>query len=249
MYLTWLDSNSWLLEFKEIKILLDPWLVGNLVFGNLPWLFKGQKQKSIIPEKIDLILLSQGLEDHAHTPTLKVLDHDIPVVASENATKVVKELGYTNINTLKHEETFIFLDSIEIKAVPGSPIGINLIENGYLIKDLTTKKTLYYEPHGYHSSSLKNKDSVNIIITPIIDLKLPFLGSVIKGQKNALIVCEWLKPEVILPTAAGGNVIFEGILMNFLKESGTIDDFIQLLTQNNLTTEVKAPQPGERIAV
>ena len=43
MQLTWLDSNSWLIEIAEKRILLDPWIKGNLVFGNLNWLFKGTK--------------------------------------------------------------------------------------------------------------------------------------------------------------------------------------------------------------
>ncbi|NJO70763.1 MAG: MBL fold metallo-hydrolase, partial [Oscillatoriales cyanobacterium RM1_1_9] len=56
MYLTWLDSNSWLLEMGQKRILIDPWLVGPLVFGNLPWLFKGERlQPRGIPESIDLI--------------------------------------------------------------------------------------------------------------------------------------------------------------------------------------------------
>jgi len=40
MYLTWLDSNSWLIELAGKRILLDPWLVGDLTFGNLTWLFR-----------------------------------------------------------------------------------------------------------------------------------------------------------------------------------------------------------------
>ncbi len=249
MYLTWLDSNSWLISIKEINILLDPWLVDNLIFGNLEWLIKGKKENSIIPEKIDLILLSQGLEDHAHPPTLKILDKNIPVVASPNASKVVKNLGFTNIKTLKHGESFRFLDQIEIKALPGSPVGPTLVENGYILQDLTNNQTLYYEPHGYHSHPLKNGDSVNIIITPIVNLTLPLLGAVIKGQKSALQACQWLKPDVILPTATGGNVMFEGLLTNFLKEQGTVEDFRKLLTENNLKTQVLNPQVGEKIEV
>ncbi|NJL83206.1 MAG: MBL fold metallo-hydrolase, partial [Chloroflexaceae bacterium] len=69
MYLTYFDSNSWLIEIADQRILLDPWLVGSLTFGNMAWLFKGEKRTSRpLPEKIDLILLSQGLEDHAHHP-------------------------------------------------------------------------------------------------------------------------------------------------------------------------------------
>lgn len=250
MYLTWLDSNSWLIELANKRILLDPWLVDSLIFGNLPWLFEGKKNISRpIPENIDLILLSQGLEDHAHPPTLKQLDRNIPVAASPNATKVVRELGYTQINTLAHEETFILADKVEIKAVPGSPIGPTLVENGYLLKDLENGQTLYYEPHGYHSPSLKKNLPIDVIITPIIDLKIPLLGSVIKGQQSALEACKLLQPQVILPTAAGGDITFEGLLISVLRAEGSVETFQNLLAQNNLSTQVIEPKPAERFAV
>jgi L-ascorbate metabolism protein UlaG (beta-lactamase superfamily) len=136
MYLTWLDSNSWLLEIGQHRILIDPWLVGSLTFANLDWLFKGSRTKERpIPENIDLIVLSQGLEDHAHPPTLKQLDRNIPVVASPNAAKVVQELGYTSVTTLAHGETYKLNQQLEITAVPGSPIGPTLIENGYVSRN------------------------------------------------------------------------------------------------------------------
>ena len=75
MHLTWLDSNTWLIEIGGKRILLDPWLVGSLVFGNLDWLFKGlRRNERPITENIDLIVLSQGIEDHTHPRTLKQLD-------------------------------------------------------------------------------------------------------------------------------------------------------------------------------
>ncbi|MFM6277371.1 MAG: MBL fold metallo-hydrolase, partial [Dolichospermum sp.] len=137
MNLTWLDSNSWLIEINQQRILIDPWLIGTLTFNNLDWLFKGSRhQDRSIPDNINLILLSQGLEDHAHPPTLKQLDKNIPVVASPNAAKVVEKLGYQQIISLEHGESFILNQHIEIKAVPGSPIGPTLLENGYLLKNL-----------------------------------------------------------------------------------------------------------------
>jgi L-ascorbate metabolism protein UlaG (beta-lactamase superfamily) len=246
MQLTWLDSNSWLLEIAGKRILLDPWLIGNLVFGNLTWLVKGVKNtQRPIPDPIDLILLSQGLEDHAHPETLQHLDRQIPVVASPNATKVVNKLGYQKVTTLNHEETFIFAEVIEIKAVPGSPVGPQLVENGYILRNLSTGYSLYYEPHGYHSPSLKALKPIDVIITPLVDLKLPLLGAVIKGQKNALEVCKWLEPQFILPTAAGGDITFEGLLGAIFREDGSIDEFRDLLSKNKLSTQVITPKPGE----
>jgi L-ascorbate metabolism protein UlaG (beta-lactamase superfamily) len=250
MKLTWLDSNSWLIEIAQKRILLDPWLVGPLVFGNLPWLFKGEKRvKRAIPDNIDLILLSQGLEDHSHPPTLEKLDHQLPVIASPNGAKVCENLGYTNITTLKHSESFKLNQQIEIKAVPGSMVGFNLVENGYIIRDLTNDESIYYEPHGFHSPLLKEEPPVKVIITPLVGLKIPFLGSVINGKKEALEVCKWLKPEAILPTANGGDIDFEGVLINLLKMEGTMDDFRNLLTENNLNIQVIEPKPGELVEI
>jgi L-ascorbate metabolism protein UlaG (beta-lactamase superfamily) len=247
MYLTYLDSNSWLWEIDETRILVDPWLVGPLVFGNLPWLFKGERRTPRpIPENINLILLSQGLPDHAHRPTLQQLDRDLPVVGSVGAAQVVRDLGYTQVTALAHGETFVFGDAVEITAVPGSPIGPTTIENGYLLKDLRQNRTLYYEPHGYHSPTLKAMTPIDVVVTPIIDLAIPFLGAVIKGQETALELAKWVKPQVILPTAAGGDVQFEGLLIKLLRAEGSTQELQGKLVANDLKTQVIEPVPGER---
>ncbi|MDZ8081887.1 MAG: MBL fold metallo-hydrolase [Nostoc sp. SerVER01] len=247
MFLTWFDSNSWLLEIGEKRILIDPWLVDSLIFSNLDWLFKGRRsQNRPIPENIDLILLSQGLEDHAHPPTLKQLDHNIKVVASPNAAKVVQQLGYTQVTTLSHGETFTLDNQIEIKAFPGSPIGPTLVENSYLLKELESGLSLYYEPHGYHSPEVKQAAPIDVVVTPFIDMTLPLLGPIIKGKNSALDVVKSLQPQVILPTAAGGDVIFEGLLMKLIQTKGSAAEFRSLLEKNNLLTRVIEPTPGDR---
>ncbi|NET28840.1 MBL fold metallo-hydrolase [Okeania sp. SIO1I7] len=250
MHLTWLDSNSWLIEIGGKQLLLDPWLVGPLVFGNLPWLFKGERRTPrAIPENIDLIVLSQGLEDHAHPQTLKQLDKNIPVVASPTAAKVVKEFGYSQIVTLAHGETYSFDNSIEIRAVPGSLVGPTLVENGYIFKDLKTDNTMYYEPHGNHSEKIKEFAPIDVVITPIINLNLPLVGPIIKGNESALQVAQWLKPQVMLPTAAGGDIDFQGLLISLLKAEGSVEKIQLQLTKNNLETKVIETQPGERFEV
>lgn len=247
MYLTWLDNNSWLIEMAGQRVLLDPWLIGSLVFGNFPWLFQGQHtQPRSIPESIDLLLLSQGLEDHAHPETLQKLDRGLPVVASPNAAKVVKAMDYTQVTALAHGESTI-VGHLTIQAVLGSPVGPLLVENGYLLTDTLTGTKLYYEPHGYHSSTLKELAPVDVVITPIVDLEIPFLGSVIRGRKSAMQMLEWLQPRIILPTAAGGDVKFSGALVSVLRAQGSIDEFRQQLIQQELSTQLLAPRPGERV--
>lgn len=248
MYLTWLDSNSWLIELADRRILLDPWLVGELTFSGAGWLFKGTRSHDRpIPENVDLILLSQGIEDHAHPETLKRLDRSIPVVASPSAAKVVQAIGFESITTLKHGESFTLGQSVQIQATPGSSLGPGTQENGYLLTELPTGVTLYYEPHGNHPSVLSTP--IDIVITPLIDLALPFVGSIIKGTESAIELAKQVKPQVILPTAAGGEIQFEGILISLLKEIGNIDTVRSKLTQANLNTQVIEPKPGDRIEV
>ena len=249
MHLTYLDSNSWLIELGGTRILLDPWLVGPLVFGNAGWFFKGERRTSRqIPENIDLILLSQGLEDHAHPETLKKLDRNIPVVGSPNAANVVRQLGYTQVTELAHGQSFS-VDGLEIKAVPGSPIGPLLRENGYLLKDIETDRTLYYEPHGYHSPTLKDMSPIDVVMTPIVDLGLPLLGPILKGTETALKLAQWVKPQVMLPTAAGGDIAFEGLLVSFLRAEGNLEDFRSMLARQDISARVIQPTPWERFEV
>ncbi|MBD2447107.1 MBL fold metallo-hydrolase [Nostoc sp. FACHB-152] len=246
MYITWLDNNSWLIEMGGQKILIDPWLVGSLSF-NLDWLFKGSlKQERLITEKIDLILLSQGLADHSHIPTLKQLDPHIPVVASPNAAKIVQELGYISVTSLAHGESFKLNNQIEIKAFPGSPIGPTLVENSYFLKELDTGITLYYEPHGYHSPQLKQVAPVDVIITPTVDLALPLVGAIIRGTNSTLEVAKWLQPQFILPTAATAETSYEGLLSQLLKDIGSAEELRAALRENNLITQVMEPKPGDR---
>lgn len=249
MYLTWLDSNSWLIELAGKRILLDPWLVGNLTFGNLTWLFKGYRhQERAIPEALDLILLSQGLEDHTHPETLKRLDKAIAIVGSPSAANVAQQLGFSQVTALKHGEIFT-LDHLTIQATPGSPLGPLVQENGYLLKDLVSGVKLYYEPHGFHAPTLKENAPIEVVITPLIDLGLPVLGSIIKGTESALKLAQDVRPQVMLPTAAGGDIMVEGWLLSMLTEIGSPDEFRTKLAENNLDIKVLEPKPGDRVEI
>ena len=250
MYLTWLDSNTWLIELAGKRILLDPWLVGPLVFGeNLAWLFKGHRQQEReIPADIDLILLSQGLADHAHPATLKQLDKSIPVVGSPSAAKVAQALGYHQVTALAHGKTFT-LDHLTIQALPGASVGPGSRENGYWFQELTTGVTLYYEPHGSHDPSLQALAPIDVVITPLIDLALPLVGSLIKGTESSVQLAQWVKPQVMLPTATGGDITFTGVLLSLLKAIGTTDEFRTKLAQHQLTAQVLEPKPGDRVEI
>ena len=248
MHLTWFDSNSWLIEMGDRRVILDPWLVGPLMFGDAAWFFKGSHpQPYDIPADLDVILLSQGLDDHAHKETLQAMDRSIPVVGSPGAAKVAQELGYTAVTALEHGETFT-LGNLTITATMGSPTGPNVFENGYVLRDTTTHHSLYYEHHGYHPDSLSQQGPIDVVITPLIDLAILFLP-IIKGTDSALKVAKAIAPQVMLPTAAAGNVRYEGFLAKVLRDNGDLVAFRQSLKAANLDTQVLEPVPGQRMEV
>jgi L-ascorbate metabolism protein UlaG (beta-lactamase superfamily) len=78
-------------------------------------------------------------------------------------------------------------------------------------------------------------------------LTLPIVGPFIRGGKNALELAQWLQPQVMLPTAAGGDVKFIGFLTKFLQTKGSIEEFRSLLAKNNLSTQVIEAKSGDRI--
>jgi L-ascorbate metabolism protein UlaG (beta-lactamase superfamily) len=249
MFVTWLDSNSWLLEIADQRILVDPWLVGSLTFGGATWLFRGEKPAPRpLPEHIDCILLSQGLADHAHPDTLKALDKTIPVIGSGSAAKVTQELGFTTVIALNHGER-TERDRLTIKAVPGAPVGPTVVENGYVLTEVATGLKLFYEPHGFHQPELKAEAPVDVVITPMLDLSLPLVGSIIRGSQSAQELAEWLQPQVMLPTADAGEAEYHGLLVSWLKATGDVEAVRQYLAEQGKGISVLEPKVGDRLTL
>ncbi len=246
--LTWLDANSWLIEMAGQRILLDPWLVGSLVFGGQEWFFRGDRPHDrAVPEGVDLILLSQGLPDHAHRRTLQQLPKSWPVVGSPSAAAVARELGFSSVTALAHGEIHPVADRLTIMALPGAPLGPLVQENAYLVTDLQTGQSLYYEPHGYPDASLAGRDPVDVAIVPLINQSILGVGTILQGFDTAAQVAQWLRPQVMLPTAGMGSIRYSGILANLLQTKGSPQAVQQHLTQLGIPTQVLEPVPGERV--
>ena len=62
---TYLGANGWLLDFNGLRVLVDPWLKGELSFPPGAWLLRGELgEERDAPDNLDLLLLTQGLADH-----------------------------------------------------------------------------------------------------------------------------------------------------------------------------------------
>ena len=209
---TYLGSNGWLIKFDTTNLIIDPWLTGDLVFPPGEWFFKGSLDNEIlIEEKINIILITQGLPDHCHIPSLKKFNKNTDIICPKSAKGILEKLGFKSINVLKPSEK-INKRGLEIEATAGAPVP--QIENGYIVKD-DKGRGFYVEPHGYLDKNLKSQE-IDAVITPIINLELPFVGSFVKGADVLPKLINTFNPKYILSSTAGGDAKYSGILNKFI---------------------------------
>ena len=216
---TYYGANGWLLELNKTRILIDPWLKGDLTFPPGDWLIKGQLGKETeVPSDIDFLLLTQGQPDHAHPPTLEKIDKKIPVIASQAASKVLSNLGFYKINILKPGDRFKN-KNLNIQATSGAPVPN--IENGYIID--SGLDSIYIEPHGFLDKKIKSRN-IDLLITPVIDFSLPLAGKFIKGKTVLPQLIKLFNPTTVLASTTGGDIKFTGIINNLIKVDGSVED-------------------------
>jgi len=216
---TYYGANGWLIEFDKIRILIDPWLNGDLTFPPGDWLIKGKLHKEVeAPKDINFLLLTQGQPDHAHPPTLEKINKSITVIASQAASRVVKDIGFKKIYTLKPHEKFTY-NNLIIQATKGASVPNT--ENGYIIDH--NLDSIYIEPHGFLDKNI-NTRHIDVVITPVIDFALPIAGKFIKGKTILPELIKLFNPSTVLASTTGGDITFTGLINNFIRVDGSFED-------------------------
>ena len=216
MHATYFGANGWLLEFGALRVLVDPWLTGPLRFPPGAWFFEGQlPQSQPVPADLDLLLLTQGLDDHAHPDTLALLPRALPVVGSAAAAAKAKALGFESVTTLKPGEQCAHGELV-ITATAGAPVP--QVENGYLLRH--PSGSLYLEPHGFLPDTLP-AERLDAVITPVVDLGLPLAGAFVRGRQVLPELVKRFSPRSVLASTAGGDVLFSGVLTRALWQKGS----------------------------
>jgi len=216
---TYLGSSGWLIEFEKLRILIDPWLTGTLTFPPGSWLIEGKLSHEInIPEKLDLLLLTQGLADHAHPKTLKKLPRSLHVFGSPSAAKVARDLGFEKVQELKPGTT-TQINQLTIETTTGAPVPN--FENGYILTH--PMGSLYLEPHGFFDDKIRSRN-IDAVITPVVNIKLPLAGAFLKGKTVLPEIIQRLNPLTILASTTGGNAKFTGLLGRLMKMEGSIEE-------------------------
>ncbi len=221
---TYLGSNGWFIKFPKTNLIIDPWLKGDLIFPPGEWFFKGSLGEEIsLDKEIDIILLTQGLPDHCHIPTLEMFSKDIPIICPKSASGILEKIGFNSIKVLKPTEKTNQLN-LSFEATAGAPVP--QIENGYIVKD-AQNNGFYIEPHGYLDESL-NKQNLDVVITPTKNLELPLVGSFVKGADVIPKLINKFNPKYILSSTVGGDAKYSGFLNNFI----SVQDYEEELSCN-----------------
>ena len=209
---TYLGSNGWFIKFKKTNLIIDPWLKGDLIFPPGEWFFKGSLEQEIsINKQIDIILLTQGLPDHCHIPTLEMFGKDIPIICPVSAAGKLEKIGFSLIKIIHPTEKTKLFD-LCFEATAGAPVP--QIQNGYIVRD-DDDNSFYIEPHGYLDENLEQQN-LDAVITPTKNLELPLVGSFVKGAEVIPKLINKFNPKFILSSTVGGDAKYSGFLNNFI---------------------------------
>ncbi len=278
LVLTYLEINGFLMTIAGVTILIDPILEGSLDFG-IPDVYTAKKKNlsslslcdSLPP--IDCILITQGLDDHAHVRTLKKLAADssfdhVPIVAPLSARSALEISGLlrpSNVRFLQHGrqttigptngESNTGAGTIQIKATSGALVGPpwQTRENGYTIRSIVSSSlearllgpSVYIEPHvEFNIPELQKEAPIDVVITPIVGQRLPILD-LVYGPEKAVTLIETLRPKVIVPMP-NSNIDQSGPAALFVSTNGSESDFFRLLKKSKVAgTKVQELKPGQ----
>eukprot|EP00899_Mesostigma_viride_P004685 jgi/Mesvir1/14217/Mv09668-RA.1 len=256
--LTYLENNGWLWDIGSVKVLVDPWLEGDLDFG-VPYLYSAKKRSvrwkvADLPADIDLLLITQGFEDHAHKATLTPLSRarpNLPVIAPPNAKGILGEMAFKDITYVSPGEEIIFSKGavpLSIRATTGALLGPpwQQKENGYIVSVTQPSPfSLYVEPHCMYEDDLKNF-KVDAVITPVVRQMLPLDYPLVDGMEKAKRLAQTLRAKYVIPMA-NGDLISSGPLDKIIKVVGSNSEFELLLKGTGI--QVLVPVPGKPLSI
>ena len=214
-----------------LSMVIDP-IASQLDFG-IPMFYRANKRILSEAQTLDMIvdaqpsycLLSQGLDDHTHLPTLEKLIQRLPqlefIVAPSAQNKLASILtDSSKIRVLAPGETLQLTTSVGLTATEGALVGPpwQARENGWLLDIQTSndnnnnnKKRIYMEPHADATDAALERipKPVDVLISPITQQSLPaFLPEavqfpLVRGGLRTLEIAKLLQARLIVPLGNG----------------------------------------------
>lgn len=257
---TYLEINCWLISLGGLTVLVDPILEGPLDFGLPPAVYSASKR--VLPRRglvralpaLDAILISQGLDDHAHDATLGALAAagcTAPIVAPPSARAALeKHFQPSQVRYLSPGDARVLRGAgggeLRIRATSGALVGPpwQARENGYVLRDESSDFSAYYEPHvEFDAAELRALAPVDVAITPISGQGLPAF-ELVHGPADAARLVQTLRPRWVLPMA-NGDIDATGVAAAIVQSVGSPGEFERLLDEAGVGAQVVAVSPGK----
>lgn len=273
---THLEGNGQLWQVsssnQKVSLVIDP-LASQLDFG-IPWGYRANKLALSESATIDLIckakpthcLLTMGLDDHTHLPTLQKLRERMPelqYIVAPSCEKKLLDFGLNSnqITVLDHNEKCQLSSNAIVEATEGALVGPpwQKRENGYLLQlnkdggDDENGLSIYYEPHGDVVLNNINDLQADVMISPVTKQSLPAQVptegqfTLVYGGDRTLEIAETLGVKAIVPLGNGALDI-EGPLAGLVSASGNVDDFEKMVDERNIGRDdimrVEKASPG-----
>ena len=242
----------------SVSVVIDP-IASQLDFG-IPWGYRANKRAISEQATIDMIcdanpshcLLTMGLDDHTHLPTLTELRKRMPAlryIVAPSCEKKLLDFGIPadQITVLDHGESCLLVDGASVTATVGALVGPpwQKRENGFLLKLTDNGKSeedatmsIYYEPHADVVLDRIKNLRANIMVSPVtkqsLPAQVPAKGqyTLVYGGDRTLEIAECLGAQTIVPLGNGALDI-EGPLAGLVEASGDVDEFESLVEQRN----------------
>ena len=276
----WQASNG----KNRVSLVIDP-LASQLDFG-IPWGYRANKKVLSEQATIDLIcdarplycLLTMGLDDHTHLPTLNKLRRRIPdlrYIVAPSCEKKLRDAGFekTTITVLNHGRscTLFHPDGSTagtVTATEGASVGPpwRSRENGYLFRlfatsdarDARAALSVYYEPHADVVLDRIAGVRADVMVSPVVRQSLPARApeggrfTLVHGGERTIEIAEAIGAKTIVPLGNGALDV-EGPLATLVEASGDVEEFESLLNKRNEGKEdgirVVKPVPGVPLLV
>ena len=227
------DDSSWLIDFTETTLIIDPWFTPYQVdFAR--WFsiqYHVTKQPAVTELKNpDYIFISNPFTDHCNKETLVQFDPSIPIIGNKKVLNKIKKWG--------HFKELMLIENapIQIELIKGNN-PIDLVHNAYFIQ--CGNESILYAPHG---SKVKEVPKVNVLITTTSRYQLPFWlgGKVNLGYSAAIKLLRKTNCKIVL-ASHDEQKIGKG-LVEFLAKK-------KYVNPKNANTKIKFLGQGETITI
>ena len=225
------DYQSWLIELGQQRLLIDPWLTDAFSLPLGAWFFGRQHREppAFTPDTapaLDRIVLTAHFEDHLDIETLQRLPKTVPVAASKAAAKIVRGLGFAQVDTLMPGDDIQLDGGHRLTAVaPAFPYRHNAL--GFLFEEARGART-YLETHVADLETVRALAPVDLAILPVQSVRLFGIQFAMDAQRAAE-VARAVQAKAVTPTGLDPAVAEGWFARWVLRCRGTVDDFSRRL--------------------